>query len=420
MKRIIFLLLLFITCGTSFGQWTKPQLYSNINTNIRLKTYSPLRIAAVLDSIVDTMNTGAAGIGGSTGSVDNAILRADGTGGSTVQSSSLSIDDNGNVTIGTASLAGGRTFTVSSSDANADLSLLSKGSTSSVYLGVSGGTQWQIYTGAIIEAPIAAQIRNSTGGLSLESDELNLRGWSGGGGSGNGGSVNILGGNGGTIGNNNGGYIYINPGLKGNSGFTANIAFNTSSIADWKGMEKGFFEGNVTTVPSAEPTSGIFRYVGAEPEGSNMVIFNPNGYTAKPILVARGTISGGATLRGIGSTPQTLIAAPGSGKYINVISVSVSYNYGTTVYDFSGTEVPVFKYSGGSGSAFAITVTAMNSGADFNRALGRYNINSSELGGISSPDNTGFVITTDDGGNATTGDGSLSYVIYFTIETTNN
>lgn len=35
----------------------------------------------------------AAGIGGSTGSVDNAILRADGTGGATLQSADISIDD---------------------------------------------------------------------------------------------------------------------------------------------------------------------------------------------------------------------------------------------------------------------------------------------------------------------------------------
>lgn len=36
---------------------------------------------------------GAAGIGGSTGATDNAILRADGTGGSTLQSSGITIDD---------------------------------------------------------------------------------------------------------------------------------------------------------------------------------------------------------------------------------------------------------------------------------------------------------------------------------------
>jgi len=37
------------------------------------------------------------GIGGSTGASDNAVLRADGTGGSTLQQSSVIIDDNGNL-----------------------------------------------------------------------------------------------------------------------------------------------------------------------------------------------------------------------------------------------------------------------------------------------------------------------------------
>jgi len=41
---------------------------------------------------------GAGGIGGSTGSTDNAIIRADGTGGVTIQSSALTLDDNGGLT----------------------------------------------------------------------------------------------------------------------------------------------------------------------------------------------------------------------------------------------------------------------------------------------------------------------------------
>lgn len=40
----------------------------------------------------------SAGIGGSTGSTDNRVLRADGTGGNTIQNSAVTIDDSGNVT----------------------------------------------------------------------------------------------------------------------------------------------------------------------------------------------------------------------------------------------------------------------------------------------------------------------------------
>lgn len=41
-------------------------------------------------------STASGGIGGSTGATDNAILRADGTGGSTAQSSAATLDDSGN------------------------------------------------------------------------------------------------------------------------------------------------------------------------------------------------------------------------------------------------------------------------------------------------------------------------------------
>lgn len=39
----------------------------------------------------------AAGIGGSTGATDNAILRADGAGGATAQSSAVQVDDSGHI-----------------------------------------------------------------------------------------------------------------------------------------------------------------------------------------------------------------------------------------------------------------------------------------------------------------------------------
>ena len=56
----------------------------------------------------------AAGIGGSTGSADNAVLRANGTGGSTAQASGVTIDDNDNIaTTGTIS---GKMVSVVNSD----------------------------------------------------------------------------------------------------------------------------------------------------------------------------------------------------------------------------------------------------------------------------------------------------------------
>lgn len=51
-------------------------------------------------TIASTASGGGGTIGGSTGSTDNRIIRADGTGGSTIQSSAIAIDDSGNVTGG--------------------------------------------------------------------------------------------------------------------------------------------------------------------------------------------------------------------------------------------------------------------------------------------------------------------------------
>lgn len=47
----------------------------------------------------DLTATGSGTIGGSTGSTDNALLRADGTGGSTAQASAITVDDNGAITV---------------------------------------------------------------------------------------------------------------------------------------------------------------------------------------------------------------------------------------------------------------------------------------------------------------------------------
>lgn len=54
MKKLL-LIPLFLFCISAFGQFTKPQLYTGINTNIRLKTASQSRLAAMLDSLVASM-----------------------------------------------------------------------------------------------------------------------------------------------------------------------------------------------------------------------------------------------------------------------------------------------------------------------------------------------------------------------------
>ncbi len=73
--------------------------------------------------------TGGGTIGGSTGSTDNILLRSDGTGGSTLQASSIVISDTADVTLGVAATgATGRTIAVAGSGSNISLFLNSKGS----------------------------------------------------------------------------------------------------------------------------------------------------------------------------------------------------------------------------------------------------------------------------------------------------
>ena len=59
-----------------------------------------------------TYATVSAGIGGTTGSTDNRLLRSDGTGGSTAQASNATLDDTGNLTIIAGLVAGSGSLAV--------------------------------------------------------------------------------------------------------------------------------------------------------------------------------------------------------------------------------------------------------------------------------------------------------------------
>lgn len=81
-----------------------------------------------------SLGTGGSGIGGTTGSIDNALLRADGTGGSTVQASDISISDTGDIIMGLSTTsATTRTLSVDGSGSNIALALSTKGNASFVF-----------------------------------------------------------------------------------------------------------------------------------------------------------------------------------------------------------------------------------------------------------------------------------------------
>lgn len=94
----------------------------------------------------------SSGIGGSTGGSDNAILRADGTGGGTLQSSPAFITDAGFLQLGANSLSGGsRAIEVLSSESNADLNLITKGNGSLIFKSSTLGSRvtTSLYDGLI-------------------------------------------------------------------------------------------------------------------------------------------------------------------------------------------------------------------------------------------------------------------------------
>jgi hypothetical protein len=121
-------------------------------------------------------------IGGSTGSTDNSMLRADGTGGATLQNSGVIVDDTGNMTIGTDANTA-RTITAGGSNSNVSISIDGKGtggaflrSTSSAENQVSVNTSEVKLTSTT--AAIRSTVSNSTttGSVQLFDFEHNTTG----------------------------------------------------------------------------------------------------------------------------------------------------------------------------------------------------------------------------------------------------
>jgi len=218
------------------------------------------------------------GIGGSTGSTDNSILRADGTGGATLQSSLLSLSDSSGSTVtmkladNTAN-ADGLLFSIVGSDATVGTN---NGGTITLTAGdgFGGGNKGNIALSG--NAMVFNLANNGIFMTSTSSSEVNIAGIvygtgsffnlitnSGGSGTDDSASILIATGNSGTGGSTNSGHIYLNIGTKGGSGLDGNIGLLTNSVANWQSMERGIFIANALTAPTGNPTDGGFLYVEA-------------------------------------------------------------------------------------------------------------------------------------------------------------
>lgn len=218
------------------------------------------------------------GIGGSTGSTDNSILRADGTGGATLQSSLISLSDSSGSTVtmkledNTAN-ADGLLFAITGSDATVGtnnggtISLTAGngfGGGSKGNIGLSGNAMvFNLANNGIFMTSTSSLEANIVGVLTGTGTFFNFVTNSGGGGTDDSASILIATGNSGTGGTSNSGHIYLDVGAKGGSGLEGNIGFFSSNIANWQSMQRGIFIANASTVPTGNPTGGGFLYVEA-------------------------------------------------------------------------------------------------------------------------------------------------------------
>lgn len=195
------------------------------------------------------------GIGGSTGSVDNSILRADGVGGSTLQSSSLTISDTGNLVLGIGLSETAYNLDVISSGSTADFRIRSQTASNPIQFYVNGSSNslgmtdgsllfdW-VFTGGEIH------VAGASGPLLLESQTHKF-------------TISCY------------SDIYVDP----SDGSTGNIGFFTTSIADWKSMDKGFYIGNAVAEPTAAPTDGVWLWAYDVSSSSELKVMDEAGNT---------------------------------------------------------------------------------------------------------------------------------------------
>jgi len=241
-----------------------------------------LTIGTGLTVTSGVLSTTAGGtIGGSTGSVDNRILRADGTGGSTLQESHSSINDVGDITLG---------LTTTNTGSTTHRYINAQGSTADAHIYLNGQGNGGVWTnnyfyvdgtyedGVLWEAGVQHQVSSSLVGNTY----FEIRGYTGITGLTKGGDVHIFGGYGQNAGSTDGGDVYISGGDNRNGGADGNVAIGhvrfPSSTVNFQGMETGIFIEDAATNPSGNPTGGGFMYSDAG-DGNKLKWRVPGGTT---------------------------------------------------------------------------------------------------------------------------------------------
>ncbi len=262
--------------------------------------------------------TTGSGFGGTTGTVDNAVLRADGTGGITLQSSALVIADSGDINWGLTSTGGtSRILAAVGSGPNIDIVILPKG------LGhlALNGQNILLTTSTGGEIVTVADIFNFTAVDTAISTILKLF-------------------EGSTNGSN-----FI--GIRAPNAITTSVTY---------------------TLPEAPSVDG---YVLSSTVTGVMS-------WAKSVNFIDVTISS-AEILNLNSSPKVLIPAPGAGKIIDVISVEAYLNYNSIAYatntnlfisyNASGAELHSLAFGIAAGAFDYFTKIVLNNQNTFNTSI---------------------------------------------------
>lgn len=110
-------------------------------------------------------------------------------------------------------------------------------------------------------------------------------------------------------------------------------------------------------------------------------------------------------------TVKEVLAAPGSGKYINIVSANLFYKHGGT--DYVGDYYPILDYVNTlNEKTYFVGMTAISSATSFHMNL--YDQAAWGSGGYNVIDNKGLYLGLND--TPTTGNGTLKLDILYTIE----
>lgn len=197
---------------------------------LSLATDETAAIIYYTSSTAEVFSGGGSGIGGSTGSTDNSILRADGTGGATLQNSPVTVADDGTITSNGTSTSLDLFLTPSSGNS---LNLTAT-STNHNMIGGNAGSYFAFLG------------QSSTVGGTKGTDLVFRTGA-------------------GTTGNTSSGDMYFEINNISGSGSYGNFGFGTGILGSvsYQGMQRGIFIENAVAVPTGNPTGGGFLYVEA-------------------------------------------------------------------------------------------------------------------------------------------------------------